>query len=129
MNDKLFPDSYKILSSLIELKQWEWKNLPVLRTVVGQHVYFSIATQMLETSNEKGARSLKQALNHPGYTDRAIRLKLREFERMGLIESVSSDIDKRVRNVIPTPEFEQFVKTHAKAYRSLLEREFLLLEK
>jgi DNA-binding MarR family transcriptional regulator len=120
---------WEILTNFVEFTKWEWRNVPVLRTVVGQHVYFSIVTQMLETSNDKGARSIKQVLNHPGYTDRAIRLKLRELERMGLIESVSGDIDKRVRNVIPTPEFEQFVKSHAKAYRSLLEREFLLLKK
>ena len=82
---------WEILTNFVEFTKWEWRNVPVLRTVVGQHVYFSIVTQMLETSNDKGARSIKQVLNHPGYTDRAIRLKLRELERMGLIESVSGD--------------------------------------
>jgi DNA-binding MarR family transcriptional regulator len=118
-----------ILTSLIELKQWEWSNVPVLHTVIGRHVYFSIATQMLEKTNEQGTRSLKQVLNHPGYTDRAIRMKLREMERMGLIESVNGDIDKRVRYVLPTPKFEQLIETHAKVYRSLLEKEYILLEK
>jgi hypothetical protein len=119
----------KILSNLIALKQWEWSNVPVLRTVIGRHVYFSIATELLDKSNEPSGRSLKQVLNHPNFTDRAIRMKLREMERLGLISSVSSDIDKRVRFVLPTPKFEQLIETHAKFYRSLLEKEYILLEK
>ena len=122
-------ESLRILTSLIELKQWEWCNLPLLHSVIGRHVYFSIATELLDKPNEPGIRSLKQVLNHPGYTDRAIRMKLREMERMGLISSVHSDIDKRVRYVLPTPKFEQLVETHAKYYRSLLEKEYIILEK
>jgi DNA-binding MarR family transcriptional regulator len=129
MSNRSGPANFKILTSLIELKQWEWSNVPVLKTVVGRHVYFSIANQMLEKTNDQADRSLKQVLTHPGYTDRAIRMKLREMERMGLIESMSSDIDKRVRFVLPTPKFEQLVETHAKVYRSLLEKEYILLEK
>ncbi len=121
--------SLKILTSLIELKQWEWSNVPVLKTVIGRHVYFSSANLMLDQTNTQSDRSLKRLLTHPGYTDRAIRMKLREMECMGLIESVSSDVDKRVRYVLPTPKFEQLVETHAKVYRSLLEKEYILLEK
>jgi DNA-binding MarR family transcriptional regulator len=129
MKQRANDTNLKILTSLIELKQWEWFNVPVLHTVVGRHVYFSIATQLLDKSAEPGVRSLKQVLNHPGYTDRAIRMKLREMERMGLIESESSEIDKRARYVQPTPKFEQLVETHAQFYRSLLEKEYILLEK
>jgi len=130
MNNRSAHSHLKIMTSLIELKQWEWCNLPLLHTVIGRHVYFSIATELLDKPREPGGvRSLKQVLNHPGYTDRAIRMKLREMERMGLIESVSSDIDKRVRFVLPTTKFEQLVETHAKFYRSLLEKEYILLEK
>ena len=129
MKQRAKDTNLKILTSLIELKQWEWLNVPVLHTVVGRHVYFSIATQLLNKPEQPGVRSLKQVLNHPGYTDRAIRMKLREMESMGLIESESSEIDKRVRYVQPTPKFEQLVETHAKFYRSLLEKEYILLEK
>lgn len=121
--------NFKLLSNLIALKQWEWSNVPVLRTSIGRHVYFSIATEMLEKTNEPSSRSLKQVLNHPDFTDRSIRMKLREMERLGLIFSVSSDIDKRVRFVKPTPKFEQLIETHAKFYKSLLEKEYILLEK
>lgn len=129
MNNGSLPANFKILSNSIALRQWEWSNVPVLRTVVGQHVYFSIAYELLAKSNEPCVRSLKRVLNHPGFTDRAIRMKLREMERMGLISSVSSDVDKRVRYVLPTPKLEELIENHAKFYRSLLEKEYILLEK
>lgn len=122
-------DYLKFFSNLIALKQWEWSNLPMARTVIGTHVYFSIATELLDKSDEHTGRSLKQVLNHPRFTDRAIRMKLREMERMGLISSVSSDVDKRVRFLKPTPKLEQLIERHAKFYRSLLEKEYILLEK
>lgn len=129
MNNGSLPANFKILSNSIALRQWEWSNVPVLRTVVGQHVNFSIANELLAKSNEPCVRSLKRVLNHPGFTDRAIRMKLREMERMGLISSVSSDVDKRVRYVLPTPKLEELIENHAKFYRSLLEKEYILLEK
>lgn len=129
MSNSCENNDLKILIGLIELNQWEWVNLPVLNSVIGRHVYLSIATELLSRPQEAGPRSLKQVLNHPNYTDRAIRLKLREMERMGLITRKYGDSDKRVRSVVPTAELVQLIEKHAKFYRSLLEKDFILLEK
>lgn len=129
MPNQLNDGSHTILAGLIELNQWEWFNIPILNSVVGRHVYFSIATELLNKPEQGGTRSLKQVLSHPGYTDRAIRLKLREMERMGLITSVCSDNDKRVRFLVPTPKLVQLMEKHAKFYQNLLEKKFLVLEK
>lgn len=117
------------LSSLIEVNQWELSNVPALRTVVGRHVYFSIANEMLNQSTEPSVRSIKQILKHPNFTDRAIRMKLREMEQMGWISSKASGIDKRVRFVLPTPKLEQLIEDHAKIYKIFLEKEYIMLEK
>lgn len=119
----------KILEVLVELNQWEWSNVPVLQSVIGRHVYFSIATEILTQSQNTGVRSLKQVFNHPGYTDRAIRLKLREMERIGLIKTDCSATDKRVRFLVPTPKFVELIESHAKFYQHLLNKEFMVLEK
>jgi hypothetical protein len=129
MDGQFLQTKFKFLSSTIALRQWEWINVPVLRTLVGQHVYFSIANELLAKPNEPEVRSLKNILNHQDFTDRAIRLKLREMERMGLISSVNCGIDKRVRNVLPTPRLEQLFEKHSKFIKSLLEKEYILLEK
>lgn len=119
----------KILTSLIELNQWEWFNVPILNSIIGRHVYFSIASELLSKSEEGGTRSLKQVLNHPGYTDRAIRLKLREMESIGLITSMPSPTDKRVRSLVASPELVELIENHARFYQSLLDKKFIVLEK
>ncbi len=129
MSKGLLESSRNILVCLIELNQWEWFNLPILNSVIGRHVYFSIATELLSRSEQGANRSLKQVLNHPGYTDRAIRLKLREMEQMGLITSVYSHQDKRVRCLVPTPKLVELIENHARFYQSLLDKKFIVLEK
>jgi len=129
MTKGLIDGSRNILTSLIELSQWEWLNVPILNTVVGRHVYFSIATELLCNPEQGLPRSLKQVLNHPSYTERAIRLKLREMEHMGLITSVYSPADKRARFLVPTPKLVELIEKHARFYQSLLDKKFILLEK
>ncbi|WP_416544917.1 hypothetical protein ACHEXK_07715 [Limnohabitans sp. DCL3] len=119
----------KILESLIDLNQWEWSNVPVLNSVIGRHVYFCIATELLIYPQHESARSLKRIFNHPEYTDRAIRLKLREMEKAGLIRTFHSEADKRVRFLAPTAEFMQIVAQHTKHLQRLLGKEFMILEK
>ena len=118
-----------ILESLVGLSQWEWMNVPVTRTVIGRHVYFCLVTEVLNISQESDMRSLKHALNHPDYTDRAIRLKLREMERDGLITTMQSKLDKRVRLLVPTPKFVELVNAHARIFQRLLDKKFMLIEK
>ncbi len=129
MTKGLNSSSQNILTSLIELNQWEWFNVPILNSVIGRHVYFSIATELLNKSEQGPARSLKQVLNHPDYTERAIRLKLREMEHMGFITSVYSHADKRVRFLVPTPKLVELIENHARFYQSLLDKKFIVLEK
>lgn len=119
----------KILESLIELNQWEWSNVPVLNSVIGRHVYFCIATELISRPQEESFRSLKRIFNHPEYTDRAIRLKLREMEKAGLISIDYSNTDKRVRFLVPTPELIQIVAKHTKCLQRLLDKKFMILEK
>jgi len=129
MNIELNSCSRKLLISLIELNHWEWFNVPILNSVIGRHVYFSIVTELINKSEQGIARSLKQVLNHPGYTDRAIRLKLREMEHMGFITSVYSDADKRVRILVPTPQLVELIENHARLYQNLVDKKFIVLEK
>lgn len=103
--------------------------MPILNSIIGRHVYFSIAAELLNKSEQASTRSLKQVLNHPGYTERAIRLKLREMERMGLITSAYSQSDKRVRYLVPTPKLVALIENHVGFYQNLLDKKFLVLEK
>lgn len=130
MNSKLENEKQKkILRSLIELNQWEWSSVPVLNSVIGRHVYYCIATELLDQPQQESARSLKRIFNHSEYTERAIRLKLREMENAGLIATVNNSNDKRARLLVPTPQLVKIVTDHTNCFQRLLNKEFIVLEK
>lgn len=129
LNEQIAGTQSKILESLVELNRWEWSNIPVLNSVIGRHVYFSIATEMLSQGQNEGVRSIKQVFNHPGYTDRAIRLKLREMETANLITTVYSETDKRVRFLMPTPVLIEIVANHTKCFQQMLGKDFMIVDK
>lgn len=122
-------DKQKILAHLVELSHWEWANLPLLKTVVGRHVYYCIAQDTFFNANSPTDRSLKQVLNHPEYTDRAVRMKLRELEDEGLITRVYSENDKRARQIVPTAKLLDLMAQHAETMQKLLEKDFIILER
>jgi DNA-binding MarR family transcriptional regulator len=120
---------HKILAHLVELAHWEWANLPLLKTVVGRHVYFCIVYDTYFRSNDPTDRSLKQVLNHPEYTDRAVRMKLREMEEEGLITRVYNEKDKRARQIVPTAKLLDLMAQHAEHLQKLIEKDFIVWEK
>lgn len=126
---KVINDKQKILARLVELSHWEWANLPLLKTVVGRHVYYCIAQDTFFNASHQTDRSLKQVLNHPEYTDRAVRMKLRELEDEGLITRVYSENDKRARQIVPTAKLLDLMAQHAETMQKLLEKDFIILER
>jgi hypothetical protein len=122
-------DKQKILARLVELSHWEWVNLPLFKSVVGRHVYYCIAQDTFFNASHPADRSLKQVLNHPEYTDRAVRMKLRELEDEGLITRVCSDNDKRARQIVPTAKLLELMVHHAETMQKLLEKDFIILER
>lgn len=125
----MISDKHKILAHLVELSHWEWANLPLLNTVVGRHVYFCIVHDTHFQSNDPADRdrSLKQVLNHPQYTDRAVRMKLREMENDGLITRLYNGKDKRARQIVPTAKLLDLITQHSEYLQKLIEKGFIVL--
>lgn len=111
------------------MSHWEWSHLSLFKSVVGRHVYCCIAKDALLNAHCVSDRSLKQVLNHPEYTDRAVRMKLRELEGEGLITTVFSETDKRARQIVPTPKLLSLMVQHAETLQKHLEKNFILLER
>ncbi len=125
----MISDKHKILAHMVALTHWEWANLPLLNTVVGRHVYFCIVHDTHFQSNDPTDRSLKQVLNHPEYTDRAVRMKLREMEDEGLITRVYNEKDKRARQIVPTAKLLDLMAQHAEYLQKLIEKDFIVWER
>lgn len=103
--------------------------MPVANTVVGRHVYFCIAREVLDRKKQDSERSLKQVLTHPHFTDRAIRFKLREMEEGGWLQMSSNEMDKRARLVEPTQKLLDLIEVHNEEFYQIINKKFMILDK
>lgn len=115
------------LMSLADLQQWETWQCPPLGTVCGRFLYFKIAQQVM--SQAPGSASLKDIHVDAQVSERALRLKLRDFEREGWIEAVSGSNDRRARQLVPTPKLMALITAHAQVLEQALSKSLLLIEK
>ena len=114
--------------ALVKMNQWEWSELPAARSLVGSHVYFSIVKEIIQ-EEAKAGQPLKNIFFHPVFTDRAIRMKLRDFEMDGLIEMQPSDTDKRFRRLVPTQALIDVINKHARLLRQTIEKTTYCIDK
>ncbi len=117
-----------IVASLAELHEWELDNAPMLNTLTGRHLYFRIA-QRAVGERELLSRALKELTGGVGYTEKALRTRIREMQRDGFIESLGGLDDGRSRYLMPTEKFYESIYIHADQVRRVLEKRFLLIEK
>jgi DNA-binding MarR family transcriptional regulator len=113
-----------LFEALTEINQWEWLSLPSVRSL-----YFCLANEIMKNVEVRAGQPLKQVLFHPEFTDRAIRMKLREFEKDGLIERLPDDIDKRYRRLVPTQALVDAIHKHAQTLRQTIEKSVYCVDK
>ena len=75
------------------------------------------------------SKALKELMGSGGYTEKALRLRMRELEREGYIHSVSAEADGRSKYLVPTEKFYEAVYMHAEQVRKIFEKNFLMIEK
>jgi DNA-binding MarR family transcriptional regulator len=117
-----------IIANLAELHEWELDNAPLLGTLTGRHLYFRIA-QRAVGDRELLSRALKDLMGGAGYTEKALRTRMREMELAGLIASVPGQDDARSRCLMPTEKFYEAIYLHADHVRRVFEKDFLMIEK
>jgi len=76
-----------LLDGLIELNQWEDSQCPELQTVSGRDLYYKVAATTLVDDLDK-TQSL--TLLSGRVTDRATRIRIKEFQALGLVTVMES---------------------------------------
>lgn len=117
-----------LMHGLAELDEWERSNSTLFQSVTSRYLYFKIA----EKSVIEGAlvnRSLKDLYQTPFLSEKALRIRLREFEREGFIESVQAGHDKRSRFLIPSEKFYENVCRHAEQAKKIFSENFYLIKR
>ena len=115
-----------LLRVLIELNQWEDSHCPELQTVSGRDLYYKVAASMLVDDSDK-TQPLK--LLSGRVTDRATRIRIREFQALGLVTVVESENDARTRRVVPTALFVSRLNEHVSWFKRLCNQRFLMLDR
>ena len=64
-----------------------------------------------------------------GYTEKALRTRMRDMEQAGFIEAVSGKDDARSKYLMPTERFYESIYSHAEQVKKIFDRKFLLIEK
>lgn len=114
-----------LLRILIEINQWEDSQGRELQTVSGRDLYFRIAATLL---NDSVGKKQPLKLLSGRITDRATRNRIREFQELGLIEVVQSDLDARTRRVVPTDKFVTRLNHHLWLLKQLCDARYLMVE-
>jgi DNA-binding MarR family transcriptional regulator len=117
-----------IVANLAELHEWELDHAPLLATLTGRHLYFRIA-QRAVGDRALLSKALKDLTGGSGYTEKALRTRMREMEKDGYIASVNGEDDARSKYLMPTEKFYEAIYLHADQVRRIFEKDFLMIEK
>jgi hypothetical protein len=114
------------LKCLAELYMWECKNLPILHSNSGRALYNSLIQHFL-------FESIKQDLPLKSFqafqSDRVMRLRIQEFEKLGLVTVHVSHEDGRSKTLSPTQKFFDIVDRHTLAMRAIFLERFHIIKK
>lgn len=114
----------------LELYEWELDELPFINSVVGRHVYVCMARKVLrERYFETGEVSIKSLLSNSLISDRAVRIKIREFEKMGYVESELNSYDKRLKVLRPTEKLLQSIEIHTMKFYQSINQDYHLIKR
>ncbi len=117
-----------IVANLAELHEWELDHAPLLNTLTGRHLYFRIA-QRAVGDRALLSKALKDLTGGSGYTEKALRTRMREMEKEGYIASVNGEDDARSKYLMPTEKFYETIYLHADQVRRIFDKDFLMIEK
>ncbi len=127
-NELNTPQLTAIVSNLADLHEWEINHAPLLNTLTGRHLYYRIA-QRAVGDRALLSRSLKDLMGGAGYTEKALRTRMRDMEQAGFIEAVSGKDDARSKYLMPTERFYEAIYSHAEQVKKIFDQKFLLIEK
>jgi DNA-binding MarR family transcriptional regulator len=76
-----------------------------------------------------GERSLKDLYSGAKLSEKALRTRMREFEKNGVIESAVCLDDGRAKYLMPTEKFYEAIYLHAQEAKRIFQKNFLMIDK
>lgn len=119
------PEKHRGLSVLAELHDWEHAHMPFITTATGRALYFSIVREFF--SEPHVAPKIKSF--NGWVSDKSLRVRLQEFESLGLVHVQDCEDDKRNRCVVPTPKLIDLFEQHRVAMQAAIKKRFYYVNK
>lgn len=114
------------LSSLAELNAWERQHITILKTISGRDLYFSIIRHFFQPADAPALPLKSFSVNQ---TDRATRLRIREFAEEGLLVVHMHEEDSRSRSITPTAKLYALFEKHSLATAAAFAQRFHFVSK
>lgn len=115
-----------LIQILASLHSWEVNRAPLMSSVSGRQLYYSVAPQALVMGR---GPTVKEVVMAQHLTDRALRAKLAEMIRDGYFELGPSALDSRAKSLQPQDHYYDFLHAHVAEFRRLVENYFYLIER
>lgn len=114
----------------LELYEWELSTLPFSDSVVGRHIYVCVARSVLRQKYfQADDLSIKSLLSSSLFSDRAVRIKIREMESRGYLHFQFSKNDKRVRILRPTDKLLHLIDAHSTMFFQSINQDHHLIQR
>lgn len=114
------------LQSLTEINAWECEHMPFMRLSSGRALYFALLEQCF-LHPEQISFPLKSLTAH--LTDKALRIRLQQFVKLGLVRMEECEHDARVRAVTPTKTLMALFDMHATAVKEIFLKRFIYVRR
>lgn len=95
------------IKGLYELRMWERRNLPISQTNAGYHLFLYLSKTLLSDSDIR----LKNIYHSLPFSEKTLRILLRDLEGNGWIEMPNKSNDPRHKDIIPTPKLRAVLKS------------------
>lgn len=115
----------QLLRVMIQIRQWEMRQPDELQTMSGRDLYLRLAASLLQNDGKPQALKSLQG----DMTERAIRIRIKEFQKQGLIELDANQFDQRTKRAVPTEKFVNRLNQHLDLLMHLCEQEFFMIDK
>ncbi len=117
-----------LLEKIFALHEWEMSKFPFFRTATGRHIYVCLVRDVFSPEDSRDV-SVKKLLSSNFFTDRAIRMKIREMEQPAYLRSEAGVHDRRIVKVKPTDGLKMLMEEHSVLLNELVSKDVIFIEK
>jgi DNA-binding HxlR family transcriptional regulator len=102
------------IEQIYQLRLWERSHLPISKTTAGYHLFLFLSMSLATNGDVR----LKNIYHSLPFSEKTLRLLLRDLEGGGWIKMPKKSSDPRHKDIVPTSKFDDILKSWASQIKS-----------